>query len=198
MIALPKATSQGSNGAGGGAFMGFTAISAAKVDPAVIASIAAAKTSFFIAIPITCKTAQFRRPRGHAITGCNRISLTRPQFGTRLPISEAKKTSICRLFRRYGRSMKCCRRVLHSDNNFDRFLGRLPGIWETGGERRFGRHRPIRPNQAGRRSPGLHPWAPGFWAPGLLGSRWDALTTKAAATGAAAFGRDPRYRDAVG
>ena len=89
--------------------------------------------------------------------------------------------------------MKCCRHVLHSDNNFDRFLGRLAGIWETGGERRFGRHRPIPPNQAGRRGPGLHPWAPGFWAPGFwVPGFWaqglDALTRKAAATRAAAFG----------
>ena len=40
-------------------------------------------------------------------------------------MGEAKKTSICRLFRRYDRSAKCCRRVLHSDNNFGRFPCRL-------------------------------------------------------------------------
>jgi hypothetical protein len=62
MIALPKATSQGSNGAGGGAFMAFTAISAAKVEPAVIASTAAAKTSFFIAIPITLQDSPVPTP----------------------------------------------------------------------------------------------------------------------------------------
>src|SRR5438477_790408 len=53
MMAEPKARSQGSNGAGGGA-LAFTAISAAKVEPAVIASTAAANTSFFMTIPIAC------------------------------------------------------------------------------------------------------------------------------------------------
>ncbi len=53
MIALPKAISQGSNGAGGGAFTAFTGISAAKADPDTIASAVANKTSFFMTIPIT-------------------------------------------------------------------------------------------------------------------------------------------------
>src|SRR6267154_2412242 len=52
MMDEPKARSQGSNGAGGGA-LAFTAISAANVEPAVIASIAAANTSFFMTIPIS-------------------------------------------------------------------------------------------------------------------------------------------------
>ncbi len=56
MIALPKATSQGSNGAGGGALTAFKGISAAKAEPAAIASTAAAKTSFFMTIPITLKS----------------------------------------------------------------------------------------------------------------------------------------------
>ncbi|MDO9058856.1 MAG: hypothetical protein Q7U92_07550, partial [Bradyrhizobium sp.] len=33
-------------------------------------------------------------------------------------LREAKKTSICRLFRRNARFGECCRRVLHSHNNF--------------------------------------------------------------------------------
>src|SRR5579872_2732444 len=49
MTAPPKAISQGSNGAGGGA---FTAKSAAKAGPAT-ASIAAANINFFMTIPIT-------------------------------------------------------------------------------------------------------------------------------------------------
>src|ERR1700676_4564650 len=86
MMALPKATSQGSNGAGGGALTAFTGISAAKADPAVIASTAAAKTSFFMTIPITFqKTAQFRCPPGtsdnrlqpNSLTGCNLERATR-------------------------------------------------------------------------------------------------------------------------
>src|SRR3954454_11194513 len=52
MMAEPKARSQGSNGGGGGA-LAFTAISAANVEPAVIASTAAASTSFFMTIPIS-------------------------------------------------------------------------------------------------------------------------------------------------
>src|SRR5260370_13911626 len=53
MIALPKAISHGSNGAGGGALAAFKGISAAKAEPAVIASTAATKTIFFMTIPIT-------------------------------------------------------------------------------------------------------------------------------------------------
>src|SRR6202165_6310763 len=50
MIALPKATSQGSNGAGGGALRAFSGRSAAYAEPA-IANTAAAKTNFFIKSP---------------------------------------------------------------------------------------------------------------------------------------------------
>ena len=53
MIALPKARSQGSNAAGGGAFTAFTAISAAKAEPETIASAVANNTIFFMTIPIT-------------------------------------------------------------------------------------------------------------------------------------------------
>jgi hypothetical protein len=61
------------NGAGAGAGGAFSGISAANDEPAVIASTAAAKTSFFMTIPITSKTAQFRRPEGNAITDCDQI-----------------------------------------------------------------------------------------------------------------------------
>src|SRR5664279_969301 len=66
MTALPKATSQGLNGAGAGAGGAFSGISAANDEPAVIASTAAAKTSFFMTIPITLKTAQFPTPQGES------------------------------------------------------------------------------------------------------------------------------------
>jgi hypothetical protein len=52
MIALPKATSHGSNGAGGGAFTGIAAKSAARAEPDTIASAVANKTNFFMTIPI--------------------------------------------------------------------------------------------------------------------------------------------------
>jgi hypothetical protein len=53
MIALPKATSQGSNAAGGGALSAFMGISAARAEPDTIASAVANKTNFFMTIPIT-------------------------------------------------------------------------------------------------------------------------------------------------
>ena len=53
MTALPKAISQGSNGAGATGAGAFRGISAANAEPAVTASSAAAKTSFFMTIPIT-------------------------------------------------------------------------------------------------------------------------------------------------
>src|ERR1700722_3702236 len=64
MPPAPKAISQGSNGAGAGAGGALRGISAANDEPAVIASTAAAKTSFFMTIPTTLKTAQFRPPKG--------------------------------------------------------------------------------------------------------------------------------------
>ena len=51
MIAAPKAMSQGSNGAGGGA-LAFTAMSAARAEPEITASTVATKASFFMTIPI--------------------------------------------------------------------------------------------------------------------------------------------------
>jgi hypothetical protein len=53
MTALPKARSQGSNGAGGGAFTAFSGMSAAKADPDTIASAVANKTNFLMTFPIT-------------------------------------------------------------------------------------------------------------------------------------------------
>jgi hypothetical protein len=53
MSALPKATSQGSNAAGGGALTAFSGKSAAIADPDTIASTVANKTHFFMTIPIT-------------------------------------------------------------------------------------------------------------------------------------------------
>src|SRR5437588_6524419 len=53
MMALPKARSQGSNGAGGGAFTALTGISAARAEPEIIASAVANNTIFFMRIPIT-------------------------------------------------------------------------------------------------------------------------------------------------
>src|ERR1700694_1262632 len=151
MIALPKARSQGSNGAGGGALSAFTAISAAKLEPAVIASTAATKTIFFMTIPTTFqKSVRFRRPPGTSDNRLQRNSLTCPQSGTSHRFREAKKTSICRLFRRYGHSWKCCRRVLHSNNNFEGLQRRLGDLWVPLGEDRMRG----RPNQTDLAEPG--------------------------------------------
>src|ERR1700739_4192864 len=73
MTPAPKATSQGSNGAGAGAGGAFSGISAANDEPADTASSAAAKTSFFMTIPITLKTAQFPTPPGETTTDCDQI-----------------------------------------------------------------------------------------------------------------------------
>jgi len=52
MSALPKATSQGSNGAGGGSLAALSGMSAASADPEIIASAIANKSIFFMKIPI--------------------------------------------------------------------------------------------------------------------------------------------------
>src|SRR6185295_17224654 len=71
----PKAISQGSNGAGGGAFTALTAISAARAEPDTIASAVANKASFFMTVPITLLDSQFRGPPpGQAITDCGQMS----------------------------------------------------------------------------------------------------------------------------
>ena len=48
----PKAISQGSKGAGGGALTAFTAMSAAIAELEIIASAVANKASFFMTVPI--------------------------------------------------------------------------------------------------------------------------------------------------
>jgi len=67
MMALPKAKSQGSNGAGGGA-IAFTGMSAARAgpvraEPEIIASAVASNTIFFfMTIPITFPRTGFPAP----------------------------------------------------------------------------------------------------------------------------------------
>src|ERR1700686_1581807 len=132
MIALPKAISHGSNAAGGGALTAFNGISAARAEPDTIASAVANITNFFMTIPITFpKISPIPAPPRASDNRLQRNSLTWPQFGTRHPYSEAKKTSICRLFRRNDVSRKGCRNVLHLDNNFDRFQCPLGDISVT-------------------------------------------------------------------
>jgi hypothetical protein len=73
MIALPNAKSHGLTGAGGGA-LALTGMSAAKAEPEIIASAVAAKTIFFMTIPITFQNpVSFRMPPGRTgvLTGCN-------------------------------------------------------------------------------------------------------------------------------
>src|SRR4029079_4127837 len=117
MIALPNATSQGSNGAGGGALTAFVAISAARAEPDTIASAVANKASFFMTIPITFLDSPVPvAPRASD----NRLRpnpLPWLQSGTGDHGREAKKSIICCLFRRSEVFKKCCRRVLHSHNN---------------------------------------------------------------------------------
>src|SRR3954470_629414 len=63
MSALPKAISQGSNGAGAGALTALTAISAAIAEPESSASAVANKTIFFMTIPIVVRSVRLRRPQ---------------------------------------------------------------------------------------------------------------------------------------
>src|SRR3979409_2664311 len=99
MIALPKAISQGSNAGGGGALTAFSAISAAKAEPDTIASAVANKTPFFMTTPITFQDQSGSGvPQGQAITDCSEKPITCRQSETPHRPSEAKKTSICRLF----------------------------------------------------------------------------------------------------
>jgi hypothetical protein len=74
MIALPKAISQGSNAAGGGALRAFTCKSAAKADPDTIVSAVANKTNFFMTIPTTFKgQSDSGVPQGQTTTDCSEI-----------------------------------------------------------------------------------------------------------------------------
>src|ERR1700716_2286250 len=63
MSALPKAISQGSKGAGGGALTALTAISAARAEPESSASAVANKIIFFMTIPIVVRSVRLRRPQ---------------------------------------------------------------------------------------------------------------------------------------
>src|SRR3954463_6352712 len=63
MMALPKAISQGSNGAGGGALTALTAMSAARAEPESSASAVASKTIFFMTIPIVTDQSDFEGPK---------------------------------------------------------------------------------------------------------------------------------------
>src|SRR2546423_2821416 len=122
MRAAPKAISQGSNGAGGGAFTAFTGISAARAEPDTNASAVANKASFFMTIPIPpLLTVPFRRPPRANDNRLRPNVLTWSYSGLRWHDREAKKASMCRLFRRSGRFDKCSARVLHSHNNFRGF-----------------------------------------------------------------------------
>src|ERR1700720_585057 len=107
MIALPKATSQGSNGAGGGALRAFSGISAAYAEPA-IANTAAAKTSFFITSPqkVISESASDRK-------GASRIPLIRTRNLVQTVDSTKQKMSPSALFLCVsGHSMKCSPQLL--------------------------------------------------------------------------------------
>src|SRR5215475_1444852 len=132
MIALPKAMSQGSNGAGG-AILALTGISAARAEPEIIASAVANKIAFFILIPITFpRTSLVPEPPGATrYLAASRIFVNRPQSGTRFPDGEAKNTGKCRLFGRLSLSKKGCRRVWHSNNKLVCFP-----TWSTPGKHR--------------------------------------------------------------
>src|SRR6185369_10027009 len=126
----PKAISQGSNGAGGGAFTAFTGISAARAEPDTIASAVANKASFFMTIPITLLDSPVPGPPGASDNRLRPNVLTQSQSGLPCDDREAKKASICRLFRRSDHFNKCCQGVLHSHNNFAGFrvTGTVSGI----------------------------------------------------------------------
>src|ERR1700744_5463721 len=77
MIAEPKAMSQGSKGAGGGALTALSGRSAARAEPvtaepATIATAVANNTTFFMTIPIAFKgQSDSDAPQGQAIIDCN-------------------------------------------------------------------------------------------------------------------------------
>src|ERR1700759_2520856 len=113
MRALPNAKSHGLTTGGGGGALALTGISAARAEPEIIASAVAAKTTFFMTIPITFqKTSRLPdAPRDGLVVDW-------VQSGTRRICREAKNASICRLFRRLWDSTKGCWTVLHSNNKF--------------------------------------------------------------------------------
>src|SRR5215208_8033074 len=114
----PKAKSQGSKAGGGGALTAFTRRSAAKAEPDTNASAVANKASFFMTIPITLLGSPASAPPRASDNRPRPNVLTWSHIGVRHHDREAKKASMCRLFRRSGRFDKCCPRVLHSHNNF--------------------------------------------------------------------------------
>src|SRR4029450_7618897 len=115
----PKAISQGSNAGGGGALTAFTRRSAAKAEPDTNASAGANKATFFMTIPIPpLLTVPFRRPPRANDNRLRPNVLTWSHSGLRRRDREAKKASMCRLFRRSDHFQKCGQRVLHSHNNF--------------------------------------------------------------------------------
>src|ERR1043165_9682122 len=79
MIALPKAISHGSNGAGTGALTALTAMSAARAEPESSASVVASKTIFFMRIPIAKNQSDFEGVR-HSDIDC--ISVRNLRRGT--------------------------------------------------------------------------------------------------------------------
>src|SRR5665213_183712 len=89
MIALPKAMSQGSNAAGGGALTAFTGKSAARAEPETIASAVANKTIFFMTIPTRFKDqSDSGVPPG---TADNRLQRTRPRLWNASPLQRKQK-----------------------------------------------------------------------------------------------------------
>src|SRR5215213_9311199 len=122
MMALPKAMSHGSNAGGGGALMAFRDISAANAGADTIASAVANNTIFFMTIPITFKDqSDSGAPRDKRQPTAAKFLQPDCNLQRTTPIGEAKKTRICRLFGRSRPGWKCSQRVLHSDNNFERF-----------------------------------------------------------------------------
>src|SRR5436309_15059428 len=99
MIALPKAISQGSKGAGGGALTALTAISAARAEPESSASAVANNTIFFMTIPIVVRSVRLRRPQAQRQSTATN---SERQSAARLRLREAKKTSKCCLLGLWG------------------------------------------------------------------------------------------------
>src|ERR1051326_289654 len=118
MIALPKAISHGSNGAGTGALTALTAMSAARAEPESSASAVASKTIFFMTIPIVTRSVRLRRPgdisdnRLHPICAAN---LRRGHLG-----GKRKRQATAAFLGVLALRAGCCCRVLHSDNIFKR------------------------------------------------------------------------------
>src|ERR1700739_466163 len=94
MSALPNARSHGLSTTGGGA-LALTGMSAAKAEPEIIASAVAAKTNFFMTIPIT-----FQNPSRLPDAPRTDWLVNSLQSGSRGVGGGAKKFNICRIFLR--------------------------------------------------------------------------------------------------